>query len=59
MFNKQAGGFYWGIKPWGEAEWLYTRQNLTPEFIERLQKHPGKACLNAVDNNEAFVNVGN
>ena len=23
MFNKRAGGFYWGIKPLGLARWLY------------------------------------
>ena len=33
--------------------------NPTREFIERLQKHSWKACLNGVDNNDAFVNVGN
>jgi len=26
MFNKRAEEFYWSIKPRGEAEWLYTRE---------------------------------
>ena len=59
MFNKGAGGFYRGIKPWGETKWFYIQSNLNREFIERLQKHPGKACLNVFYNNEAFVNDGN
>ena len=30
------------------------------EFIKHYFKdNPGKACLNAVDNNDAIVNVGN
>ena len=51
MFNKRTGGFYRGIKPRGFASW---------QFIERLFKNiPGGACFNGVDNNDAFVNVGN
>ena len=35
MFNKREEGFYWSIKPRGEAEWLYTHEerNMKQSFI--------------------------
>ena len=35
--------FYRGIKPRGEAEWLYNPIKHAREFIERLQKHSTKS----------------
>ena len=47
MFNKRAGVFYRGIGPRGAS------------LLKDFKNIPGKACLNGVDNNDAFVNVGN
>ena len=47
MFNKRAGVFYRGIEPRGAI------------LLKDFKNIPGKACLNGVDNNDAFVNVGN
>ena len=56
MFNKRAGGIYRGIKPGGEAEWLFTRP---ARLLNDFKNIPGKACFNGVDNNDVFVNAGN
>ena len=66
MLNKRVEGFYRGIKPRGEAEWVYTPIKTRPasllnDFKNIKKKHYKtlKACLKGVDNNDAFVNVGN
>ena len=46
MFNKRAGGFY--------------RDKTRPaSLLNHFKNIPRKACFNGVDNNDAFVNVGN
>ena len=47
MINKRAGLFYRGIEPRGAS------------LLKDYKNIPGKACLDGVDNNDAFVNVGN
>ena len=47
MFNKRAGVFYRGIEPRGAS------------LLKDFKNIPGKACLNGVHNNDAFVNVEN
>ena len=55
MFSKRAGWFYRGTKPRGEA----SNKTRPASLLNDFKNIPGKACLNGVDNNDAFVNVGN
>ena len=50
MFKTRAAVFYRDLKP---------DKTRAASFFERLQKHPGKACVKSFHNNEALVNVGN
>ena len=58
MFNKQAGGFYGGIKPLGLVA-ISPYETRHASLLNDFKNIPGNACLNRVDNNVAFVNVGN
>ena len=49
MFNKRAGGFYH----------LYPDKTRPVSLLNDFKNVAGKVCLNGVDNNDAFVNVGN
>ena len=55
MFSKRAGWFYRGTKPRGEAPDKTWPVCLLNDF----NNIPGKACLNGVDNNDAFENAEN
>ena len=57
MFNKLVGGFYRGIYP--IYAYIYPDKTRPTSLLNDLKNIPGKACLNGVDNNDAFVNVGN
>ena len=38
---------------------LYPDKTRPASLLNDLKNVPGKACLNGVDNNDAFMNVGN
>ena len=61
MFNKREGGFYRGIKPRGDRlVTLYPHKTWPAKrLLNDFKNIPGKECLNGVDNNDVFLNVGN
>ena len=52
MFKKRVGVFYWvcGFR---------ADKTSAASFLNGFKNIPGKACVNRVHNNNAFVNVGN
>ena len=50
MFKTRAAVFYWVLDPIKRVLRL---------FLSGFKNIPGKACVNIVHNNDAFVNVGN
>ena len=48
--------FYGGLKPRGAAEWIFDPiKHVLRVFLNAFLNIPGKACVNRVHNNYAFV----
>ena len=54
MFNKRAGGIY-RVRLMA----FYPDKTRPAGLLNDFKNISGKACLDGVDNNDAFVNVGN
>ena len=58
MFNKRAAAFYrFNHEP--KARDFRPCKTLAASLLNEFKGISGKACLHGVDNNDAFVNVGN
>lgn len=52
MFNKRSGVFYRRVT-------LYPNETRPVSLLNDFKNIPGKVCLNGVNNDDTFVNVGN
>ena len=60
MFNKLAGRVLSGYKATRLRLLAWYPDKTRPaSLLNDFKNIPGKACLNGVDNNDTFVNVGN
>ena len=60
MFKTRAAVFYGDLKP-PEAQPSCFRPDKTraARFLNGFKNIPGKVCFKRIDNNDAFVSVGN
>ena len=59
MFNKRAAGFNRVYNHELKASDFRPDKTPAASVLNDFKNIPGKACLNGVHNNDAFVNVGN
>ena len=59
MFKTQAGVFYRVLNPDAQPSGFRPDKTRAASFLNGFKNIPGKACVNRVHNNYAFVNVGN
>ena len=59
MFKKRAGVFYLVQNHEAQPSGFRPDKTRAASFLNGFKNIPGKACVNRVHNNYAFVNVGN
>ena len=59
MFKKRAGVFYRAQSHEVQPSGFRPDKSRAASFLNGFKNIPGKACVNRVHNNHAFVNVGN
>ena len=59
MFKKRTGVFYRVSNHEAQPSGFRPDKTRAASFLKGFKNIPGKACVNGVHNNYAFVNVGN
>ena len=59
LFKTQAAVFYRNLNHEAQPSGLRPDKSRAASFLNGFKNFPGKACVNRVHNNDAFVNVGN